>query len=1097
VPVVVHALSDLPGAATVSRPWNPEQLEAIERDGHVFVSAGAGTGKTAVLVERVLRRIDAGTGLDRILVITFTDRAASELRRRVREALIARGDGERSRHVDSAWISTIHTFCTRLLRAHAIEAGLDPRFAVADEVQARMLQSEAFDLALERYLADADERRLDLLAAYSRRRLRELLCDAFERLRSAGRPVGLVAHREPDVVGAMHEAVTACAELGDQPEALALAGLIDTRPDAPALADLSAFAIRNTDRYKAYNAARHALEEAARDAAAIADLALLDRLLSEFARAYQELKDRRSLVDFADLELRARDLLEGSPELAAAYRERFAEVMVDEFQDTNRLQVELIDQVAGGRLFLVGDEFQSIYRFRHADVAVYRERRAAAGAEAVSLTRNYRSRPHVLDAVNTLFGGTFGDRYTPLVAEQAFDGDPPADGHVELLLTDKTGFRDAGRSWREAEAEQLAARVLELVEAEHVLPGEIVVLFEAGTDAAVFEAALRARRLPTVRTTGRGYYAQQQVADLLAYLRLLRNRYDDFALLSVLASPLVGISNDGLLAVRRGAPKRPIFTVFERDELPEGLGADERRMAAAFSQRFARLAVRGGEVGLERLVDLIVADHDYDLACLAQPDGDRRMANVRKLARLAGDFEALRGPDLEGFIGFCDDQAALATREGDAAVAEENQGAIVLMTTHAAKGLEFEVVVLADCGRERGARRSRDLLIDAGGRVALKVPDPVDGSMRRALGFDEVAAAEARAETEEGRRLQYVALTRARRHLLVSGALATGDETTIAEICDGFGLGLDDEGDHDRLGARLRVRIHRPSDAPPAVAPAGVQPGEGIGDQLALFAEGGRMPPVLVSLKPPPQPPPVALARLSYSALALYRRCGYRYFVQRVLGLPEPDRVAADGAPGLDPLELGDAVHLELERPDGRWRGLYPNATETDAERIAGFVANWQSSALAARVAEAGAARREVGFAFEIAGVLFRGRLDMLVSTDPESVLVVDYKTNRLGERDPDELVDESYGVQVTTYALAALRSGARRVEIAYAFLEQPDAVAVREFTAEQAAGLEQELRDAVADIRTGRFAARPGPHCRECPALGLLCAGPGLESYA
>ncbi len=1073
--------------------WNPEQLEAIERDGHVFVSAGAGTGKTAVLVERVLRRLDAGTALDRILVITFTDRAASELKQRVRDALVTRGDLERARSVDSAWISTIHRFCMRLLRAHPIEAGLDPRFTVADEVSSRIVQSEAFDLALERFLAVADERRLDLLAAYSRRRLRELLTAAFERLRSAGRQPQLVPHAVPDLAAAAAHARTAAAAHLDHEHARGLVAVIDAGPDPAEACDLARWKIRNSEPFHDYNAAREALEGAARDAVAAADLVLLNALLGEFATAYQELKDRRSLVDFTDLELRARDLLAASPDLATVYRERFAEVMVDEFQDTNRLQCELIDQVAGERLFLVGDEFQSIYRFRHADVEVYRERREQAGPGLVRLVRNYRSRQHVLDMVNELHVRTFGERYTPLVAESASAGTAPAGGRVELLLTDKTAFQQAGQRWREAEADALAARVGELIEGGEFLPGQVVVLLEAGTDAATFESALRRRHLRTVRTTGRGYYSQQQVADLLSYLRLLRNRYDDVALLSVLASPLVGVSNDGLLAIRRGAPRRPIYTVFERDELPEPLSADDRRLAAAFAQRFARLAARAGDVGLERLLDLIVDEHDYDLACLAQPDGDRRFANVLKLARLAGDYESLRGPDLEGFIGFCDEQAAVATREGEAATAEEDTDAIVLMTVHAAKGLEFDVVVLADCGRERAGRAAADVLVDGDGKVALRAPDPTVGGMRPALGFAHAADAERAAEAEEVRRLQYVALTRARQHLIVSGSLDPAEDTTIAHICNALEVGLDSAGEVDTGEARLLVRVTRPGE----LAAADRQPedavGPGIGDQLALFADATRPPLELAPLAPPPAVAPVALGRLSYSALALYRRCGYRYFAQRVLGLPERT-VEREPGVGLDPLELGDAVHLELERADDRWRAAYPQATPENVELVASFVANWRGSGLAGRVAALTHVRNEVPFAFEVDGVLFRGRLDVCGEQAPGHLLIVDYKTNRLGERSPEEVVESSYRTQVTTYALAALRSGAQRVDVAYAFLERPDGLVERSFTAADADGLEAELREAIVDIRAARFPARPGPHCVDCPALDLLCAGPALE---
>jgi RecB family exonuclease len=233
--------------------------------------------------------------------------------------------------------------------------------------------------------------------------------------------------------------------------------------------------------------------------------------------------------------------------------------------------------------------------------------------------------------------------------------------------------------------------------------------------------------------------------------------------------------------------------------------------------------------------------------------------------------------------------------------------------------------------------------------------------------------------------------------------------------------------------------------------------------------------------------------RLSYSALALYRRCGYRYFAQRVLGLPEPEIPREEGA-GLDPLQLGDAVHLELERADGRWRTLYPHATAEDGERVEGFLANWQVSEIAGELATLAEVRREVPFSFEVDGVLFRGRLDVMARPDPESALIVDYKTNRLSEKSVEEVVDASYGVQVTTYAVAALRGGAHRVRIVYAFLERPQAIVVREFSEPDRGRLEGELSDAIAQIRGGRFPARPGPHCVDCPALDLLCAGPRLE---
>jgi len=1082
--------------------WNAEQRAAVDGRGRVFVAAGAGTGKTAVLVERVLQQVLGGTPIDRVLAITFTDRAASELRRRVRESLEVAGEMERARAIDAAWISTIHRFCLRVLRANAFDAGLDPRFSVADEIGSRLLRSEAFDAALERFLAadgDGDGRRLDLLAGYGRRRLREAVLDVHEQLRSAGRPLDLVPHAVADLPQALAAARQAAAAAGGE-AAARLATLLTGHPDAAALADLSAYKVRRSPGLEAYCDAREQLETAARDEAALADLRLVEELLRLLDAAYAERKDARSLVDFTDLELRTRALLHARPDIAEGYRERFACVLVDEFQDTNRLQCELIDLVAGGELFLVGDEFQSIYRFRHADVSVYRGRRAQAGEGLVSLRRNYRSRPHVLGTVNEAYRREFPDRYEPLRAEGGFDGPAPGGGRVDLLVTDKAGHRAAGHSWRDAEARALAGRIAEMVDADECRPGQVVMLFEAGTDAARYEQALRERNLRTVRATGRGYYAQQQVSDVLAYLRLIRNRYDDVALLTVLASPLVGMSNDGLWRVRRAAIKRPIFTALERDEPPPGLSPEERQLVLAFGQRFARLVRAAGEVSIERLCDMVAAEHDYDLACLAMPDGDRRFANLRKLGRLAAEFEAVRGPDLEGFVGFCDEQAALQVREGEAATAEEGRDAVVLMTVHSAKGLEFDVVALADCGRERMARATPDILVDSGGRVALRAVNPATGAMGPALGYPEVAEQERRAESDEASRLQYVGMTRARHHLIVSGALDPGEDTTIARLCSVFGVGLDSEGDLDVGDALLRVRVDRPApDAAPAPPngavsiPDAAAESHPVGEQLSLFGEGGRTVEALPALAPIAAAPPVPLRRLSYSALSLYRRCGYRYFAQRVLGLPEPERDAVEGG-GLDALELGDAVHLELERADGRWRDLYPDASPQDEERIAAFVEAWSRSSLRGRVEELRDARHEAAFAFEVDGVLLRGRFDVFGRLADGTVMIVDFKTNRLGERTAQEVMDGAYAEQVGTYALAALRSGAPAAEIAYAFLEDAEAVAVRRFTAEDAGRLEAELREAIGAIRAGRFPARPGPHCRECPALDLLCAGPGLE---
>ena len=372
--------------------------------------------------------------------------------------------------------------------------------------------------------------------------------------------------------------------------------------------------------------------------------------------------------------------------------------------------------------------------------------------------------------MNHLFREEFGDGYQPLAASGEFTD--PVFGHpVELHVTDKRSFKDAPLAWRDGEAKAIARRVRELVDAGVAAAGEIVLLFAAGTDAERYEAALRAEGLPTYRATGRGYFGQQQVVDLLAYLRLLHNRYDDEALVTVLASPFVGVSNDGLVHIRRHAGRRPLFTGIERS-LPEQFSEDDERLVRAFKQRYERLVAASARTSLERLCEEIVSAHDYDLAVLAQWDGKRRYANLRKLMRLARSYESLRGPDVEGFVKFIRDQEAVGASQLEAVSEEEGADAVRLLTIHAAKGLEFKVVIVADAGRDTGGPPSADeIIVRPDGRFGFRVVDPKSGKKRPVLDYEAVREAERADERAERLRLYYVAMTRAIDRLIVSGAI--------------------------------------------------------------------------------------------------------------------------------------------------------------------------------------------------------------------------------------------------------------------------------------------------------------------------------------
>ncbi|HZO10026.1 MAG TPA: UvrD-helicase domain-containing protein, partial [Myxococcota bacterium] len=438
----------------------PEQQRAVERrDGSLLVRAGAGTGKTTVLVERFVRAVtEDEVGVESILAITFTEKAAAEMRTRVRRRFIELGRREEARASESAWISTIHGFCSRVLRAHSLSAGIDPDFSVVDELESERLAADAFDGALEEFMGDgSDSERIEMVAAYRPDPLRDMVRTAYSHLRSRGqRHPRLEETLPPRPAGEQERleaaAQSALAELAVAPPSATVAKAIDCIESRAALkgGKAKALATPACDEYRDALAAHRTFEVAEREHR---DHTMLRALLELYGDRYERLKRERSGLDFEDLELISRDLLARHEGLREAYSSRFEHVLVDEFQDTNELQNELLELLvpcpakagdwglARGNLFRVGDENQSIYRFRHADVGVFRKHweRAQAGGRAESITVNFRSRGEILDAIDLAFERTWGERFEPLrEAPGAREPAPRTSPCVDLLVVERT-----------------------------------------------------------------------------------------------------------------------------------------------------------------------------------------------------------------------------------------------------------------------------------------------------------------------------------------------------------------------------------------------------------------------------------------------------------------------------------------------------------------------------------------------------------------------------------------------------------------------------------------------------------------------------------
>jgi ATP-dependent exoDNAse (exonuclease V) beta subunit len=1158
-------------AAIPAREPTPEQAAAIAVRGRdVLLEAGAGTGKTGVMVDRYCRLVcDSGLAPDSILAFTFTDKAAAELRQRIRTELARRAERGSERAaaalagIGGAWITTIHGFCNRVLAAHPVAAGVDPNFRVLDAPEAGRAAREAFDDAVVEFLdtgrtAHGDPAREETVAAYDLEGLRAMIAAVHDELRSRGiADPKLPEPPRPDPEAAIARAATAAEECleelreknGKRSEAdrelLERAQALLAAPGAePGVEELQALATKSKAKalapYKeAIDAAVARVAEAGEGGVVYAHLA---ELLERFSARFEAAKERRAGIDFEDLQILAARLLERA-EIGEHYRSRFRQILVDEFQDTNRLQLRLIEALHGPKteLVVVGDELQSIYGFRHADLEVFRRRREEidrrADAELMRLSGNFRSRPEVIGAVNLFGESLLGEAYTPLrVGTEATEP-----GTVELLLTARDGW-DAEEIELEpaidgstplnclAEARFVAERLRELADAG-VPRGEMVVLLRAFTHLDAYEDSLERAGLRPYVVGGRGYWSQQQVADVCALLAVVANPLDDHALFGALASPACAVAPDTLWLLRKAAGKRRhVWPAVERaagagdaeltePERLEGIPGTERELLARFLATVASLRERAPRLSLPALVEAVVTETGYDLAVLSRPAGEARFANVRKMARLAAEFEQREGRDLRGLLDFLAARAE-GEAEAQAATAAEGHDGVRIMTVHNAKGLEFGVVAVPDLSR-RLLNGNRSPLLAIG-----REEQPRVGLRLVRLGrpkidlydYGDLCEESGEREAEEELRLFHVAATRAREHLILSGVVSPkeGRETkgrpVVERLVEALGVPRDEDATvpvappEPRPGleaefepSEIGVRVNLPSPERAAE----------LRELRRESAEGrvlGEGPPPLVERKPPVVPG----RPLSYTAISAYGECAYRFYMERVLGLVQSgSRTAGEGEPSAreERTARGAAVHalLEWSQANG-WAEPSENLALRhaaavglqQAEGLLDPVRQWIGSPLRERIAaEASRVRAEVPLLLGIGGTVLRGSIDLLVEREGAPPLVIDYKTDRLDGADPAARAAH-YGVQRSIYALAVAEAlGAPEVEVAYVFLERPEDPAVSVLTGEEMAAARTELEATIGRIGRGEFPValpeeRDWSLCRGCPALRGLCSGPG-----
>lgn len=875
--------------------WTKEQKQAIDfRDESLLVAAAAGSGKTAVLVERIISMVtgDDPIDIDRLLVVTFTRAAAAEMRERISLAIArALGENPGDEHLvkqlallNQASITTIDSFCKRVIEENFHLVDLDPNYQISPETELKMLQQEALDEVLgeaydegdpaflqladtfggekndedlvrmvekiwqfSRSGTDPEQWILDASAMYEldgplkdtewfrylQREVREVVDEASQ---AARRAVNIIdsddalkvskyvpfMENEYKQLNGIHEVLK--EDFGYE-KARELVGAMEfTRmptvkaavsPNQPRIKPLRDHYKKLFEKLKKDWLSREEATEIRLIREMAVPMKALGELTLKFHRRIQEKKLENNRVDFADLEHFALGILRdenGPTEAAQTYQELYHEVLIDEYQDSNDVQEAILTAVSRneGNIFMVGDVKQSIYRFRQAKPEIFMskyKRFLSPGADEtcdgrkILLYRNFRSRPEVLGCVNHIFGNIMTERageldYTEeeaLIYGASFEEEDKIPVEIRLIASDspleQTGEDSAeleDLKGVELEARYIAGEIRDAVTGGDTMVNDkgvirplhyrdIVILLRATASAApIFKEALEEAGVPVFSDTGGSYFESIEIRTVMSLLRIIDNPLQDIPLLAVLRSPLFSFTEDELIRIRSFERRSLILECLEGLAEEPAVTEQERftkQKITTFLEQLKLWREDAVHMPLDEFIWKLYSDTAYMEYVGAMPNGYQRQANLRILFQRAGDYERTAFKGLYQFIRYIDAMQERASSDyGDARIMSENEDVVRIMSIHKSKGLEFPVVFLANAGK----RFNR---MDQGGNmilheflgIAVKHLDPERGTREETLPRLVLKGRLNEESISEEMRVLYVAMTRARERLIITG----------------------------------------------------------------------------------------------------------------------------------------------------------------------------------------------------------------------------------------------------------------------------------------------------------------------------------------
>ena len=828
--------------------YTPEQEKAITTTGeHISVSAGAGSGKTHVLVDRIVHLLEHDkASISEIVAITFTRKAASEMKERLREACYKKAPDDDAAamtrwrdilyQIDTARITTIDSFCSGLLREHALWLQDDPDYALMSESDMALLPKRIAQETLVALLDKQDAVALHVATELGITQTVDMLVGLLKKpnlhetlLEYAGSDAETISQQWQECIRGFIEEearnylrrANVLDDVIDDPThkyeqfRVLLVQLFSDISDQGIDGTVSALVMEISDYdfkggrvRKTFDAERYRdLTEFCKEAReSIQSLVLpylkpesheasaqltrnLAVLYQQVFDAYQLHRRGHSVKDFSDLLRDALTLLDTQTSIRDQVAGSIRYLMIDEFQDTNPAQWALAqrlmktDTQTGPELFIVGDAKQSIYRFRNADVAVFQEAQCHT-TPPILLNTNFRTLPNVMDGINNYFAKSQGLKSVahPWERLEAHRPQAEGDGRLTFLLNTVPGKSPVSYQ-RQSEAKRIADHIQTMCcngsdycvqEESHetgavthrpVTFGDTALLFRTKSNIYLYENALKALGIPYVILGGSQFFHRQEIADITNLFHVLLDPWNEDALFGWLRSPAIGLSDDSLveLAWQHGLARQFYSDAPLSD--PDQQAALEQ--ARVWFQDFKARA----DSSVSDLLHHIMMETNVEAILLGLPHGEQRLGNVQKLLDTAREMTQSGHAHLHEFVQYVEEQTSPGVLEGDAPLFGEQQNAVTLMTIHASKGLEFPVVILPDTSKNpKTGSNDHHIQSHAHHGVCVRPPatEQSPGVPAMYAYLSELGKAE---ERDEDARVLYVATTRARDYLIVSGTL--------------------------------------------------------------------------------------------------------------------------------------------------------------------------------------------------------------------------------------------------------------------------------------------------------------------------------------